>query len=79
MEFVNAMKKIKVYVLWNISIVFSGLFMLSAWILLVGIVTIISRYYKGIRAEHLLFGVKYWFQVTCLTLIKLIGNELFLR
>lgn len=72
MEIVTAMNK--VYVFMYTSIVFSGIFMLSAWILLVGVVTIISRYYKGLRGEHLLFGMKYWFQVTFLALIKQIGN-----
>lgn len=40
-----------------------GILMLSAWILLAGITTIVSRYYKVLGNESMLFGSKYWFQI----------------
>lgn len=40
-----------------------GILMLIAWFLFVGISTIVSRYYKGLNGEKMLFGTKYWFQI----------------
>ena len=43
---------------------FAATLMLIAWVLFVGMATVIARYYKPIRGDSLLCGAKFWFQVT---------------
>lgn len=40
-----------------------GILMMIAWILFVGITTVVSRYYKGLLSHKMVFGTKYWFQI----------------
>ena len=44
----------------------SGILMFVAWILFVGVTTVISRHYKDGFGSKFVLGTKLWFQVRCI-------------